>query len=402
MRLKISRRWRSLLQRWPAIQERRLLVALGLISLLTGSLGVIGYRRSEAVVRQGQERAQQALQRGLSIAVVDHLVSRDYAAIESRLRQAMADPNLAALSVRDPAGRVLVQLQRPHPGDEPRLSFEQTLPQPADQSRHRVSLDAGGTIGTLEISSWSTPTELLLSRLGQQIALLTLMAVLLFVAVLAAVLLQLQRQHQRQQEELQGQNQRLATAALLDPLTGIANRRAFEWELERRWKQLTSGCLPGLALCLLDLDGFKEINDGHGHAVGDQLLQCIAERLKATLRESDFVARLGGDEFVLLLTQATPHRSIEAVLQRLVMVIGEPLEFRELMITARVTASAGCAVVVPPSIPTEADVLRLADQAMYASKRSGKNRWRVVRVGAGPASETKPEPEQIIDEKRVE
>jgi diguanylate cyclase (GGDEF)-like protein len=398
--LQISRSLQTLRQRWRAAPEARLLVALGLISLLTGGLGVIGYRRSEALVRQGQERAQQSLQRGLSIAVVDHLVSRDYAAIESRLRQAMADPSLAALSVRDPAGRVLVQLQRTSPGAEPRLSFEQTLAPHGDQSRQQVPLEAGGTIGLLEIRSWSTPTEQLLGRLGQQIALLTLMAVLLFVAVLTMLLLQLQRQHQRQQAELQGQNRRLADAALQDPLTGIANRRAFEWELEHRWQDLNSGRLQGLALCLLDLDGFKEINDGHGHAAGDQLLQSSAQRLRATLRDSDFLARLGGDEFVLLLVQATPHRPIESALQRLVNVISEPFEFSDLMLTARVTASVGCALVIPPSIPTEAEVLRLADQAMYAAKRSGKNRWRVVRVGAG--SHPQPDPQEIVDQKCVE
>lgn len=400
MHLKISRRWQPLWQRWRTAPEARLLVAFGLISLLTGALGVIGYRRSEALVRQGQERAQQSLQRGLSIAVVDHLVSRDYAAIESRLRQAMADPNLAVLSVRDPAGRVLVQLQRSSPAAEPRLSFEQALPLHADQSKQQVPLEAGGTIGLLEIRSWSTLTEQLLGRLGQQIALLTLIAVLLFVAVLTVMLLQLQRQHQRQQAELQGQNRRLADAALQDPLTGIANRRAFEWELEHRWQELHSGRLQGLALCLLDLDGFKEINDGHGHAAGDQLLQTIAQRLRATLRESDFLARLGGDEFVLLLAQVTPQRPIESVLQRLVTVISEPCEFTDLMLTARVTASVGCALVIPPSIPTEAEVLRLADQAMYAAKRSGKNHWRVVQVGGG--SNPQPDPQEIVDQERVE
>lgn len=400
MQLKISRRWQALWQRWRTAPEARLLVAFGLISLLTGGLGVIGYRRSEALVRQGQERAQQSLQRGLSIAVVDHPVSRDYAAIESRLRQAMADPNLAVLSVRDPAGRVLVQLERSSPAAEPRLSFEQALPLHADQSQQQVPLEAGGTIGLLEIRSWSTLTEQLLGRLGQQIALLTLIAVLLFVAVLTVMLLQLQRQHQRQQAELQRQNRRLADAALQDPLTGIANRRAFEWELEHRWQELHSGRLQGLALCLLDLDGFKEINDGHGHAAGDQLLQTIAQRLRATLRESDFLARLGGDEFVLLLAQVTPQRPIESVLQRLVTVISEPCEFTDLMLTARVTASVGCALVIPPSIPTEAEVLRLADQAMYAAKRSGKNHWRVVQVGGG--SNPQPDPQEIVDQEGVE
>lgn len=77
-----------------------------------------------------------------------------------------------------------------------------------------------------------------------------------------------------------------------------------------------------------------------------------------------------------------------------------PIDCSDQMVQARVTVSVGCALLAPPAIPSEAEALRLADQAMYASKRSGKNRWKVVRLGSG--SDPKPDAQQIIDQQRVE
>ena len=372
-------------RRWKQLPQRRWFSALVLVSVVAGGLGLIGYERSRSLVELSQRRTTQALSRGLAIAVVDHLVSRDFASLESHLRQAMADSSLALLAVRDPGGRLLVQLQRQAPDQEPRLSFAAEPPVAPDQQRHRTLLEAGGVIGSLEIRSWSTPTQQLLRQLGQQIALLTVIAVLLVMALLAAVALSLRWQHQRERAALQSQNRVLATAALVDALTGIANRRGFEQELEYRWSLLQRQSLSELALCLLDLDGFKEINDGLGHEAGDHLLVEVARRLKASLRQSDFVARLGGDEFVLLLSQDAQRGLMEAALGRLVSVIAEPLVYDDTQM--RVTASIGCVVLRSDgqdegSILSAADLLRCADQAMYATKRSGKNRWRLVRMGA--------------------
>ena len=386
--------------RWKRLPYRGWISALVLLSLVAGSLGVVGYRRSRSLVELSQQRTTQALSRGLAIALVDHLVSRDLASLESHLRQAMADSSLALLSVRDAKGHQLVQLQRSSPEQPPHLSFSPPPALPADQHRHRAPLEAGGLIGDLEIRSWSTPTQQLLSQLGQQIALLTVMAVLVVVAVVALLLLWMQWQYKRERDSLQSENRLLATAALVDALTGIANRRGFEQELEHRWQRFQHASTSSLVLCLLDLDGFKEINDTLGHEAGDQLLITVAQRLRCSLRDSDFVARLGGDEFVLLLDQRTDRGSVETALQRLVVAIAEPMVYADTHM--RVTASLGCVVIRSndTSQPSEAELLRCADQAMYAAKRSGKNRWRLVRLGLSE-SDPQPDPQQILEQQSV-
>lgn len=175
---------------------------------------------------------------------------------------------------------------------------------------------------------------------------------------------------------------RLQDAAHHDPLTGLPNRRFFENYLAVATSRPRDGALVVMAL---DLDGFKPINDQHGHATGDIMLKQTAQRLAACLRGNDVVARLGGDEFTVLI-QAGPdaahtgldmaERLIEAVNQP-VLVGGQPL---------RVGCSIGLAHW-PADDPAIGKVAELADAALYAAKRAGKNQARVHGIGdAAPGS----------------
>ncbi len=175
---------------------------------------------------------------------------------------------------------------------------------------------------------------------------------------------------------------RLQDAAHHDPLTGLPNRRFFENHLAVATARPRDGALVVMAL---DLDGFKPINDQHGHATGDIMLKQTAQRLAACLRGNDVVARLGGDEFTVLI-QAGPdaghtgldmaERLIEAVNQP-VLVGGQPL---------RVGCSIGLAHW-PADAPDIRTVAELADAALYVAKRAGKNQARVHGIGdAAPGS----------------
>ncbi|WP_412740485.1 diguanylate cyclase domain-containing protein [Krasilnikovia sp. MM14-A1259] len=157
--------------------------------------------------------------------------------------------------------------------------------------------------------------------------------------------------------QVQQQAAQLENLAMHDELTGLANRRQFE---QRLTEAVTTGSPQ---VCMLDLNGFKAVNDRLGHAVGDRLLVVVAERLTGELRESDMVARMGGDEFAILIPEATIAEG-DAIATRLSRVLRQPatVDGQEL----HVGGSIGIAGSDGTGDPVE--VLRRADVAMYAAK----------------------------------
>lgn len=167
---------------------------------------------------------------------------------------------------------------------------------------------------------------------------------------------------------------RLTELAHTDPLTGLPNRRLFFDRLEERLRMARRQKCP-LALLFLDLDGFKVINDSHGHLVGDDVLRTVAARFSDVVRESDSLARVAGDEFALLLGPSAEPLAPEHVASRLIACLAEPLEVQGQ--TCQLGVSIGIALY--PADALEADaLLRQADQAMYLAKRGGRNRWAAV------------------------
>jgi len=166
-------------------------------------------------------------------------------------------------------------------------------------------------------------------------------------------------------------NQRLHEQATRDPLTGALNRRAF-FEASA---PLLAGLQrsPGrLALCLIDLDHFKRVNDEHGHAVGDLVLERFARMTQTALREGDLFARYGGEEFVVLLQDADKAHAA-SVMQRL-RELGAGVEFGEGEQRTGVTFSAGICHAGGPVRVTLDALLEQADRAMYAAKQAGRDR----------------------------
>jgi diguanylate cyclase (GGDEF)-like protein len=173
--------------------------------------------------------------------------------------------------------------------------------------------------------------------------------------------------------ELQEAHDALESVAYHDALTQLPNRRLL---LNHLRHAVANSDRHGhrLAVCFLDLDGFKEVNDRYGHDAGDELLCQVARRLEAGVRANETVARLGGDEFVILLTGFSDHASCEEILQRLLTDVGRPVQIGAHSV--QVQASMGVALY--PSRGRSADsLLDHADQAMYRAKRAGKNCWRM-------------------------
>ena len=167
--------------------------------------------------------------------------------------------------------------------------------------------------------------------------------------------------------------QRLEHLAHFDALTQLPNRMLLGDRLQLAMAQAErSGKL--LAVCYLDLDHFKPINDRWGHAVGDRLLIEAAQRLKACVRAGDTVARLGGDEFVLLITGLDSQHECEQALSRVIVALAQPFPISD----QQLNVSASIGVTLFPHDGADADtLLRHADQAMYAAKQNGRNRYHL-------------------------
>ncbi|CUB04243.1 putative bifunctional diguanylate cyclase/phosphodiesterase [Marinomonas fungiae] len=165
----------------------------------------------------------------------------------------------------------------------------------------------------------------------------------------------------------------LERIAHYDNLTGLPNRFLFRDRLRVAMSQAKNRN-EKLALLFLDLDGFKEVNDSYGHTVGDRLLVELAQRISTVLREEDTVARIGGDEFILILPNVMQDNSLEGMLDTLLDTIALPAELDGQSVA--VTSSIGVAVY-PEDEDVDADqLIRQADQAMYAAKLAGKNIFR--------------------------
>jgi len=173
---------------------------------------------------------------------------------------------------------------------------------------------------------------------------------------------------------IKAHEQELERIAHYDALTTLPNRVLFADRLHQAMAQAERRGLR-LAVVYLDLDGFKAVNDNHGHDAGDLLLIAISSRMKQVLREGDTLARLGGDEFVAVMLDLSDADASLNMLTRLLAAAAEPVHVGELAL--QVSASIGV-TFYPQSEEVDADqLLRQADQAMYQAKLAGKNRYLI-------------------------
>jgi diguanylate cyclase (GGDEF)-like protein len=208
---------------------------------------------------------------------------------------------------------------------------------------------------------------------GGELPLAVGVAVLTVIALVRIGRLAVEREQARR--ALEASEARLRRLAATDPLTGLANRADFLDRLARALAEHDPRRPP--ALLFVDLDGFKTVNDTHGHPAGDELLVAVAGRLRACLRGDDSVARLGGDEFAVLLLDDAASGRAGQIAQRILAALREPV------------ALDGASVVVTGSVggvharagDTPAGLLRRADSAMYEAKRQGKDSYELL----GPA-----------------
>lgn len=172
--------------------------------------------------------------------------------------------------------------------------------------------------------------------------------------------------------------EQVRTLAFQDPLTGLYNRARF-FDLLGSARSRVHEAQEQLALLFLDLDGFKEINDRHGHDAGDQLLRQVAERLRGTVSPHDPLCRFGGDEFLVLIRSKGGEPALNAVAQQILAAIAEPFDVNGQRLSVGV--SIGIALY-PRDAMNTLDLVRAADTAMYQAKQQGKGRVEFHRPAA--------------------
>ena len=171
-----------------------------------------------------------------------------------------------------------------------------------------------------------------------------------------------QRRIEHERQQLLEQLERLA---LYDPLTELPNRSYFYQRASQALEHRSD-----IAIVYIDLNHFKEINDQHGHAIGDQILHAAAQRLSASVRSHDTAARIGGDEFVVLLERIQHHTDVEAIVHKIQHALSEPIQIAALP-HVRFDLAASFGIALSKEHGTNLEKLLLhADNAMYKAKRN--------------------------------
>ena len=193
---------------------------------------------------------------------------------------------------------------------------------------------------------------------------------------------ELERQVAERTAELSASQRQLQQFAYFDALTALPNRRAFNEEF-RGLIDTRPQCVEEFALLLIDLDGFKQVNDTLGHDSGDALLVAAAGRMREAVREGDFVARLGGDEFAILLHAVQDQDWVDLVCQRIVSGMADPIMIKDVRV--KIGASVGVALFPQPG-QTQDQLYQHVDLALYEAKRAGRGVWRWYRHGLVPTA----------------
>jgi diguanylate cyclase (GGDEF)-like protein len=207
--------------------------------------------------------------------------------------------------------------------------------------------------------------------------------ILVLISSAAVILLYLFVMLKRLNREQRDAQVSMTHQATHDALTGLFNRAAVTDFIEARLRDESTAALGGFALMLLDLDGFKAVNDNLGHEAGDDLLRQAATRMTLALRESDYLARLGGDEFLVVIPQVSDEQTAQRVALKLIEAIAAPYQL--LNKAASVTLSIGISFF-PKDGRDRTLLMQHADSALYKAKHGGKNqaRFYVPDITRGP------------------
>ena len=357
-----------------------ILTALGgtILLVATGALWII--RSNSDMAEQYQLRDGNLIADGLSNAVAPELVRRDYGALEGRLLQTASDPSVRSALVIDMQGQVLSYIHGGSPDAPAHPDFNlQKIPLPHAEymltERHpdslsvwhivKVGIDVGWVRVDIETNYYSRNME----KINREVWGLALAVSISGLFLLGASIFRSRQLLLQRETEVENQQHLLEDKAYYDTLTQLPNRSLLSDRITQAIARNARNQRQ-LAVCFVDLDKFKPINDTFGHDTGDRVLIEVAKRLQTSVRGDDTVARLGGDEFVVLLGEMENALEAELAVDRLLFSLSEPLITGGKKIN--IQASIGYALYPDDSLDKDA-LLNMSDQAMYQAKSSGGN-----------------------------
>lgn len=364
-----------------ALFRGTLLIGLGTLALVIVAISWFDHQAREIRVA-GRESTAKMMAEGVAIAIQDDVISENYAQIEGRLRQTLSDPQVLSILVADEDGKVLSHLQVDSATrnikpiySSPRLQIPTQSSEVltvGNATTQWLQLVAGVPIGWLRLEIVGTKVDDALTTLRKRVTTWLLVACFVLLFSLSMVLWRTRGLIKMEEAVIQGRTDALKKVAHHDSLTELPNRYLL---LDRLGQAITSSNRnqTSFALCFIDLDGFKPVNDEHGHDAGDFVLREVGRRLTECIRENDTVARIGGDEFVLILVDVEIASGINATLERILATIKKPIAIPE---GVEVTISLSMGVTIfPDDLSSPDDLLNHADEAMYVAKNKGPGQY---------------------------
>jgi diguanylate cyclase (GGDEF)-like protein len=323
------------------------------------------------------------LARGAGLAIGDKLLSKDYTELESILRRLFLNKDLDLAVVADLNGKKVLGLKRQNDG-EPHLFFElsqltidknvtnDTYVNGNLDSKIKVfqKIDPGIPIGWLYLELSNTTEELILQKLKNNILLVATPLFIVIVIISLLVNKNLKTKVDKNELLIKTEKNFWNSRANEDPLTKLPNRLLLHNHLRSALAE-ANRMRSHVGIIFFDLDGFKEVNDQHGHQTGDLLLAEVAERLVEYVRPGDKVIRYGGDEFIIIFNNMESRLELEGLIERLSEQINLPFDINGQ--TLNIRASIGVTFYPLDGSNDPEELIAHADEAMYVAKKLGKN-----------------------------
>ncbi|MDH5387181.1 MAG: GGDEF domain-containing protein [Gammaproteobacteria bacterium] len=231
-------------------------------------------------------------------------------------------------------------------------------------------------IAVVELYSDVTNLVAHIHRVRNQVIFGAIVCLSLLLGLLYILIVRADLHIRRQHDALADANVEISRLAYTDAVTQLPNRHRFDQALEEHIQHCRRHN-EGFSLLYLDLDGFKVINDDHGHGTGDAILAEVGQRLKNTVRETDMVYRVGGDEFALLMPGANTPESVIQVAENLLEKVAQPIEFGGHAHSVSTSIGIAC---YPRAASNAGTLIDLADAAMYRAKARGKNCYETAEI----------------------